>query len=157
MLLPKKNSYKEFDNEKNSCGSRIPLPPPITFLLVRSLLFFVYLETVLRVSAKVNWAQGMGKPSIYLRCHSLQTALFWMTHKDKPTPKKETKTNKSVQCLVLIPWPVSQYEFECVHIFIVIYGILTQSELPETQCVCFCLVSIKINQILLELSIWHLG
>ena len=61
MLLPKKNSYKEFDNEKNSCGSRIPLPPPITFLLVRSLLLFMYLETVLRVSAKVNWAQGMGK------------------------------------------------------------------------------------------------
>ena len=83
MLLPKKNSYKEFDNEKNSCGSRIPFPPPITFLLVRSLLLFMYLETVLRVSAKVNWAQGMGKPSIYLRCHSLQTALFWMTHKDK--------------------------------------------------------------------------
>ena len=24
----KKNSYKEFDNEKNSCGSEIPLPPP---------------------------------------------------------------------------------------------------------------------------------
>ena len=27
----KKNSYKEFDNEKkkkNSCGSKIPLPPP---------------------------------------------------------------------------------------------------------------------------------
>ena len=51
MLLPKKNSYKEFDNEKNSCGSRIPFPPPITFLLVRSLLLFMYLETVLRVSA----------------------------------------------------------------------------------------------------------
>ena len=28
MLWPKKNSYKEFDNEKNSCGSKIPLPPP---------------------------------------------------------------------------------------------------------------------------------
>ena len=83
MLLPKKNSYKEFDNEKNSCGSRIPFPPPITFLLVRSLSLFMYLETVLRVSAKVKWAQGMGKPSIYLRCHLLQTALFWMTHKDK--------------------------------------------------------------------------
>ena len=25
MLWPKKNSYKEFDNEKNSCGSKIPL------------------------------------------------------------------------------------------------------------------------------------
>ena len=24
----KKNSYKEFDNEKNSCASKIPLPPP---------------------------------------------------------------------------------------------------------------------------------
>ena len=28
MLWPKKNSYKEFDNEKkNSCGSKIPHPP----------------------------------------------------------------------------------------------------------------------------------
>ena len=24
MLYSKKNSYKEFDNEKNSCGSKIP-------------------------------------------------------------------------------------------------------------------------------------
>ena len=30
MLWPKKNSYKEFDNEKNSCGSKIP-PPPHNF------------------------------------------------------------------------------------------------------------------------------
>ena len=37
MLWPKKNSYKEFDNEKNSCGSKIPLPP-ITFLMVRPLI-----------------------------------------------------------------------------------------------------------------------
>ena len=28
MLWPKKNSYKEFDNKKNSCSSKIPLPPP---------------------------------------------------------------------------------------------------------------------------------
>ena len=27
MLRPKKNSYKEFDNEKNSYGSKIPHPP----------------------------------------------------------------------------------------------------------------------------------
>ena len=33
MLWPKKNSYKEFDIEKNSCSSKIPLPP-ITFLMV---------------------------------------------------------------------------------------------------------------------------
>ena len=26
MLWPKKSSYKEFDNKKNSCGSKIPLP-----------------------------------------------------------------------------------------------------------------------------------
>ena len=37
MLWPKKNSYKEFDNEKNSCGSKIPLSPAITFLMVRPL------------------------------------------------------------------------------------------------------------------------
>ena len=28
MVWPKKNLYKEFENEKNSCGSKIPLPPP---------------------------------------------------------------------------------------------------------------------------------
>ena len=28
MLWPTKKSYKEFDNEKNSCGSKIPLPSP---------------------------------------------------------------------------------------------------------------------------------
>ena len=38
MQGPEKNSYKEFDNEKNSCGSKIPLPP-ITFLMVRTLSF----------------------------------------------------------------------------------------------------------------------
>ena len=36
MQGPEKNSYKEFDNEKNSCSSKIPLPP-ITFLMVRPL------------------------------------------------------------------------------------------------------------------------
>ena len=28
MLWPNKNSYKEFDNGKNPCGSKISLPPP---------------------------------------------------------------------------------------------------------------------------------
>ena len=39
MLWPKNDSYKEFDNEKNSCGSKIPLPPPhnFNFLKVRPL------------------------------------------------------------------------------------------------------------------------
>ena len=39
MLWPKQNSYEEFDNEKNSCRSKIPLPPPppITFLMVHPL------------------------------------------------------------------------------------------------------------------------
>ena len=31
MLRPKKNSYKEFDKEKYSCDSKIPLPPPHNF------------------------------------------------------------------------------------------------------------------------------
>ena len=39
MLWPKRNSYKEVDNEKNSCGLKIPQPSPpalpITFLMVR--------------------------------------------------------------------------------------------------------------------------
>ena len=33
MLRPKKNPYKEFDDEKISCGSKIP-HLPITFLIV---------------------------------------------------------------------------------------------------------------------------
>ena len=37
MLWPKKNSHKEFDNEKNFRGSKIPLPP-ITFLMVGPLV-----------------------------------------------------------------------------------------------------------------------
>ena len=36
MLWPKKNSYKEFDDQKNFCGSKIPLLS-ITFLMVRPL------------------------------------------------------------------------------------------------------------------------
>ena len=36
-INPKK--YKEFDNEKNSCGSKIPLPPT-TFLMVRPKMGF---------------------------------------------------------------------------------------------------------------------
>ena len=31
MLWPKKNSYKESGNKKNSCGSKIPLPPHHNF------------------------------------------------------------------------------------------------------------------------------
>ena len=52
ILWPKKNSFKEFDSEKNSCGSKIenspspptppPPPPPITFLIVRPLANSVY-------------------------------------------------------------------------------------------------------------------
>ena len=39
ILWPKKNSYEKFDNEKNFCGSKIPLPPPphpITFLVPKA-------------------------------------------------------------------------------------------------------------------------
>ena len=28
MIWPKRNSFKDFDKEKNSCGSKIPLPSP---------------------------------------------------------------------------------------------------------------------------------
>ena len=37
MLRPKKSSYKEFDDEKNCCGSKMPHPPPLTFLMVHPL------------------------------------------------------------------------------------------------------------------------
>ena len=39
MLWPKKHSYEEFDNEKNSCGSKIPLPPT-TFLMGKEFKIF---------------------------------------------------------------------------------------------------------------------
>ena len=40
MQRPEKNSYKEFDNEKKFLRTENspPLPPPITFLMVRPLL-----------------------------------------------------------------------------------------------------------------------
>ena len=40
MLRPKKNSYKEFDNEKKIPAARkFPTPPPpITFLMVHPLV-----------------------------------------------------------------------------------------------------------------------
>ena len=37
MLRPKKNSYKEFDNDKKFLRPKIPLPP-VTFLIVRPLV-----------------------------------------------------------------------------------------------------------------------
>ena len=38
MLWPKKNSYKEFANEKKFLRLENSPPPPITFLMVRPLL-----------------------------------------------------------------------------------------------------------------------
>ena len=38
MLWPKKNSYKEFDNEKKFLQLENSPPPPITFLMVRPLI-----------------------------------------------------------------------------------------------------------------------
>ena len=37
MLWPKKNSHKEFDNEKKFLRLQNSPPPPITFLMVRPL------------------------------------------------------------------------------------------------------------------------
>ena len=39
MLWPKKNSYEEFDNEKNSCGTKIP--HPVTPTLVPHNLYVI--------------------------------------------------------------------------------------------------------------------
>ena len=39
MLRPKKESYKEFHNEKNSCGTKFPTPPPLNFSNGPSLSF----------------------------------------------------------------------------------------------------------------------
>ena len=42
MLWPKKNSYKEFDNEKKFLRlENSPPPPPITFLMVRPLMYCI--------------------------------------------------------------------------------------------------------------------
>ena len=38
MQWPKKNSYKEFDNEKKFLRLKNSAPPPITFLMVGPLL-----------------------------------------------------------------------------------------------------------------------
>ena len=45
MLWAKKNSYKEFDNEKKFLRFENPPPPPVTFLMVRPLanVIFIYL------------------------------------------------------------------------------------------------------------------
>ena len=43
MLWPKKNSYKEFDNEKKFLQLENSPPPPITFLMVRPLFYFLSL------------------------------------------------------------------------------------------------------------------
>ena len=45
MLWPKKNSYKEFGNEKKFLrlefsSPPLPPPPPITFVMVRPLYYF---------------------------------------------------------------------------------------------------------------------
>ena len=38
MLRPKKNSYKEFDNDKKFLRFKNSPPPPVTFLIVRPLV-----------------------------------------------------------------------------------------------------------------------
>ena len=44
MLRPKKNSYKEVDNDKNSYGSKIPQPPPPNFSNGPSLIISFYID-----------------------------------------------------------------------------------------------------------------
>ena len=51
MLWPKKNSYKEFDNEKKFLLLENSPPPPITFLMVRPLREHGSSETK-------NWTRG---------------------------------------------------------------------------------------------------
>ena len=41
MLRPKKNSYKEFDNEKKFLRLKNFPPPAITFLMVRPLVLTI--------------------------------------------------------------------------------------------------------------------
>ena len=47
MLWPKKNSYKEFDNEKKFLRLEKSPPSPITFLMVRLLADMISYELAL--------------------------------------------------------------------------------------------------------------
>ena len=66
FYTPQKNSYKEFDNEKNSCGSKIPHPPPLptTFLMVRPCMkrttFKIYMPKI-RKKRHWNWKGNLTK------------------------------------------------------------------------------------------------
>ena len=49
MLWPKKNSYKEFDNEKKFLRLENS-PPPLTFLMVRP-LHFLYIQHLVNMDS----------------------------------------------------------------------------------------------------------
>ena len=63
MLKPKKNSYKEFDNEKNCCSSKIPHPPhnfsngPSLTSMYKMYKFFTFLKTYKSVDVSVPSCQ----------------------------------------------------------------------------------------------------
>ena len=71
MLWPKKNSYKEFDNELNSCASKIPLPPPITFLMVGPLIPF-FLQTAFILPPKLPELSNEWEEVVIVYCRSLK-------------------------------------------------------------------------------------
>ena len=64
MLWSKKNSYKEFDNEKKFLRRENSLPPPITFLMVRPLesLIFYHVNPRVRVINVLTFEQPESRP-----------------------------------------------------------------------------------------------
>ena len=62
MLWPKNDSYKEFDNEKNSCGSKIPIPfPPHNFSkgpsLITTKIVFLSVFTIIETICPRIWTK----------------------------------------------------------------------------------------------------
>ena len=47
MQGPEKIQTRNLITKKNSCGSKIPLPPPITFLMVRPLLLLLFIIIII--------------------------------------------------------------------------------------------------------------
>ena len=65
MLWPKKNSYKEFDNEKKFLRLENSPPPPISFLMVRPLAKPLpkYAKSILPVDTRLSKSPFPGLPN----------------------------------------------------------------------------------------------
>ena len=69
MLWPKKNSYKEFDNEKKFLRLENSPPPPITFLMVGPLIPF-FLQTTFILPPKLPELSNEWEEVVIVYCRS---------------------------------------------------------------------------------------